>query len=72
MNALTRLASSMLVQHQNAIQALAERSAAPHDVIENMYWSELSRLEPQARLTQFLPIFTSRRVRERLRGQSRA
>jgi hypothetical protein len=72
MNALTRPASSMLVQHQNAIQALAERTEAPHDVIESMYWSELSRLEPQARVTQFLPIFTSRRVRERLQQQSKA
>ena len=72
MNALTRPASAMLVQHQNAIQALAERTEAPHDVIESMYWSELSRLEPQARVTQFLPIFTSRRVRERLQQQSRA
>jgi hypothetical protein len=60
----------MLTQHQNAIEALAERSAAPHDVIESMYWSELSRLEPEARVTQFLPIFTSRRVRARLQQQS--
>jgi hypothetical protein len=72
MNALTRPASSMLVQHQHAIEALAERSDAPHDVIESMYWSELSTLEPHARVTQFLPIFTSRRVRARLRRQSLA
>ncbi len=72
MNALTRPASSMLLQHQNAIQDLAARSAAPPEVIESMYWSELSRLEPQARVTQFLPICTSRRVRERLQRQSEA
>jgi hypothetical protein len=70
MNALTRPASSMLVQHQNAIEALAERSEAPHDVIETMYWNELRTLEPYARVTQFLPIFTSRRVRERLQRRS--
>jgi hypothetical protein len=72
MNALTRPASLMLVQHQNAIEALAERTAAPHEVIESMYWSELSRLEPQARVTQFLPIFISRSVRARLQQQLRA
>jgi hypothetical protein len=70
MNALTRPASAMLLQHQHAIEALAERSAAPHEMIESMYWSELSRLESQARVTQFLPIFTSRQVRERLKRHS--
>jgi uncharacterized protein DUF3562 len=70
MNALTRPGGAMLVQHQHAIESLAERSEAPPEVIESMYWSELSRLEPEARVTQFLPIFTSRRVRERLRRQS--
>ena len=72
MKALSRPASSMLSQHQNAIDALAEYSNAPHDVIESMYWTELKRLEPHARVTQFLPIVTSRRVRARLQRQPQA
>jgi hypothetical protein len=65
-------ATAMAQQHQNAIEALAEHWQSPRDVIEAMYWNEFARIEPGARITQYLPLVTSRRVRDLLRRRSRA
>jgi hypothetical protein len=40
-------------------------------MVEKMYWSELDRLKRDARITQYLPLVTSRRVREQLRNAKR-
>jgi hypothetical protein len=62
--------ASMAVHHENAIRALAEHSQASRNVIETLYWKELKKLEP-ARITQYLPLVVSRRVREALRQRER-
>ena len=62
--------ASMAVHHENAILALAEHSQVSRDVIETLYWKELKKLEP-ARITQYLPLVASRRVREALRQRER-
>lgn len=59
-------------QHQNAIQALSEHSRTSADLVKSLYWKELRRLAPSARITQYLPLVIGRRVRDilRLRSQS--
>jgi hypothetical protein len=60
-------AADMAESHRHAIQALAEHSRSPFELVESLYRSELIKLEPGARITQYLPLVTSRRVRDRLR-----
>jgi hypothetical protein len=48
------------------IEALAEQSSVSTAVIEILYLEELHQLEP-ARIRQFLPVITGRRVRDLLR-----
>lgn len=57
----------MAKSHRIAIQTLAERSHSPFELVEKMYRNELTQLESQARITQYLPLVTSRRVRDLLR-----
>jgi hypothetical protein len=71
MTQLPATSPAMLAQHHSAINALAEHCDSPADLVESLYWSELRSLEPEARVTQYLPLVTSRRVRERLRRASR-
>jgi len=59
--------TDMAANHRTAIQSLAERSHAPFEQVERMYRNELAQLESDARLTQYLPLLTSRRVRGLLR-----
>lgn len=58
---------SMAATHRRAIQTLAERSHASFEVVEGMYGHELSELRSHARITQYLPLLASRRVRDLLR-----
>jgi hypothetical protein len=53
--------------HRAAIQTLAERSQSPFALVEKIYRNELTQLEPHARITRYLPLVTSRRVRDLLR-----
>ena len=57
---------NMAVHHNNAILALVDGSHASRGLIEALYWKELERLEP-ARVQEYLPLVTSRRVRDLLR-----
>ncbi len=66
----TRL-SALPETHQIAIQSLAEDERCPIDLVQELYLSELTDLQTDARVTQYLPIVTSRRVRERLRRLDR-
>ena len=50
--------------HWHAIQTLAEHSHSPLDLVEQIYRTELIQLEMDARITQYLPLVTSRRVRD--------
>jgi hypothetical protein len=56
--------------HRAAIESLAQESSVSVEVVREIYETELSTLESEARVTQFLPLITSRKVREllRLRG----
>lgn len=58
-------------RHRHAIQTLAEHSHSPLDLVEEIYRTELSQLETDARITQYLPLVTSRRARDRLRTLGR-
>jgi hypothetical protein len=55
--------------HRAAIQKLAERAHSPFALVEKMYRNELIQLEPHARIKRYLPLVTSRRVRDLLRQQ---
>jgi len=53
--------------HRSAVQSLAERSRSPLELVERMYRRELAQLASHARVTQYLPLLASRRVRDLLR-----
>ena len=53
--------------HERAIEALARESHVPIDQVAQLYEHELAVLKAGARITSFLPILTTRKVREILR-----
>ena len=54
-------------RHERAIEALAQQSDVPIDHIAQLYERELATLTVSARITGFLSILTTRKVREILR-----
>jgi hypothetical protein len=56
--------------HRAAIESLAQESSLSVDTVREIYEVELSNLESEARVMQFLPLITSRKVREVLRQRS--
>ena len=59
--------SVSLHEHVIAIQDLAKDFDLPTQVVADMYWPELARLEQGATVDLYLPLLTERRVRDRLR-----
>jgi len=59
--------TSMEESHLIAIRALARRSHSSVELVETIYRSELSQLQPQARIHRYLALVTSSRARDRLR-----
>jgi hypothetical protein len=53
--------------HERAIEALARESHVPIDQVAQLYEHELTGLKVGARITDFLTILTTRKVREILR-----
>jgi hypothetical protein len=53
--------------HRAAIESLAQESSLSIEIVREIYETELSSLQSAARVTQFLPLITSRKVREVLR-----
>ena len=53
--------------HERAIEALARASHLPIDQVAQLYEHELTVLKVGARVTSFLTILTTRKVREILR-----
>jgi hypothetical protein len=53
--------------HERAIEALARESHLPIDQVAQLYEHELTGLKVGARVTSFLTILTTRKVREILR-----
>ena len=53
--------------HERAIEALAQQSHVPVDQVAQLYERELTSLTVGARITGFLAILTTRKVREILR-----
>ena len=53
--------------HERAIEALARQSHVPIDQVAQLYERELAMLAVGARITGFLTILTTRKVREILR-----
>lgn len=51
---------------RNAIEALARETARPIDEVKEVYESELARLSADARITDYLILFASRRTRDAL------
>ena len=54
-------------KHERAIEALAQQSHVPIDHVAQLYERELAALTVSARITGFLSILTTRKVREILR-----
>jgi hypothetical protein len=57
--------------HESAIDSLVQETTLPKEAIVELYDAELATLEPQATITQFLPLIVSRRVKQWLRQHSR-
>ena len=53
--------------HLRAIEFLAKKTDTPADQITRIYEDELAKLQVGARVTEFLPVLTIRKVRGRLR-----
>jgi Protein of unknown function (DUF3562) len=54
-------------RHERAIEALAQQLCVPIDHVAQLYERELAALTVSARITGFLSILTTRKVREILR-----
>ena len=54
---------------KHAIEALAEQLSCPLSEVKDAYESEFARLKQTARVTDYLPLFASRRAREALVGR---
>ena len=53
--------------HEGAIESLVAETQLPPDVVRDAYERELERLKPDARVKDFLLLFTVRNTREALR-----
>ena len=53
--------------HQSSKEAIAEETHTSMDEVEKIYEQELTLLASDARITQYLGVLTTRRVRARLR-----
>ena len=71
---MNRLASSTQPRdsstHERAIEVLARQSHVPIEQVARLYKHELAVLTVGARITSFLTILTTRKVREILRQRS--
>lgn len=56
--------------HAHAIEALAIETQLPVERVGDVYAAELERLMVDARIKEYLPVLTSRRVRQILREHS--
>jgi hypothetical protein len=54
-------------QRERAVEVLAQESRAPIDDVAQLYGKELAKLEVDARIKSFIPIFALRNVRDLLR-----
>jgi hypothetical protein len=53
--------------HQGSKEAIAEETHTSMDEVEKIYEQELTQLASEAKITQYLGVLTTRRVRARLR-----
>jgi DNA transposition AAA+ family ATPase len=53
--------------HQSSKEAIAEETHTSIDEVEKIYEQELTQLASEAKITQYLGVLTTRRVRARLR-----
>jgi hypothetical protein len=58
--------SAEQVNNLGAIEALAQETNRPVAEVRQVYESELARLKSDARITDFVHLFASRRARARL------
>lgn len=56
--------------HVVAVEAIARETELPVEQVEALYRIERSELEQVARITTFVPVLTSRRVRMKLRAST--
>jgi hypothetical protein len=59
-------------RQQHAVELIAHESHVPIDDVAQLYGSELAKLEADAHIKSFLPIFALRNVRDKLRQRSGA
>ena len=60
---------SLAAAHSYAIDVLVQETKRPLEEVAGLYIRELTRLQAGARIQDYLVLLTSRRVRERLRGE---
>lgn len=70
-SAQTNLAD-MPKSQQTTVLDMAAEAHVPVEVVADAYRRELSELKQTARITQYLPVLASRRVRRRLRTLNRS
>ena len=60
--------STLAPSHAYAIDALVQETKRPLEEVARLYVNELTRLQTDARIQDFLVLLTSKRVREHLRS----
>lgn len=53
--------------HQTSKEAIAQETHTSIDEVDKLYEQELTQLASEARITQYLGVLTTKRVRARLR-----
>ena len=66
----TSFHGSNISSHLDAIKSLAKEANQPVEDVQAIYATELARLEAGARISDYLVVLTSKRVRQILRGNS--
>jgi Protein of unknown function (DUF3562) len=63
-----------LRRHTNtdAIEDLARRTAAPVELVKDLYDDEVTKLKTDATVESYIPVIASQRVKRRLRTRRRS
>lgn len=57
--------------HRHVIEDLASELDCDTELVADVYWNELKKLEGNASVHEFVPVFAARHTRDRLRSRSR-
>ena len=57
--------------HQNVIEDLAQQTAAPIELVKDLYEDEVTKLKAGATVENYIGVIASQRVKRKLRARGR-